>query len=117
MSQRCHYRKPVDLSITLSAHSFSLRRKKLARLRNEQQVLKVYIGLQKLDRLMASLAFSTALKESFNGDGAVVSHLNIVCTTTETTVKLAAMALASAFALSSTCALAHTVCHESHNHY
>ena len=80
-------------------------------------MLKVYIGLQKLDRLMASLAFSIALKESFNGDGAVASYLNIVCTTKETTVKLAAMALASAFALSSTCALAHTVCHESHNHY
>jgi hypothetical protein len=38
---------------------------------------------------MANLAFSIALKESFNGDGAVVSYLNIVCT-----VKLAAMALA-----------------------
>jgi hypothetical protein len=64
---------------------------------------------------ITSLAFSIALKESFNGDGAVVSYLNIVCTTKEATVKLAA--IASAFALSGTCALAHTVCHESHNHY
>ena len=80
-------------------------------------MLKVYIGMQKLDRLMASLAFSIAFKESFNGDAAVVSYLNMVCTTKETTVKLAAMALASAFAHSSTCALARTVCHESHNHY
>jgi hypothetical protein len=41
---------------------------------------------------MASLAFSIVLKQSFNGDGAVVSYLNIVCITKETTVKLAAMA-------------------------
>jgi hypothetical protein len=55
-----------------------------------------------------------ALKEGFNGDGAVVSYLNNIQTTKETTMKFAAIALASAFALSSTCALANTVRHESH---
>jgi hypothetical protein len=43
--------------------------------------------LQQADRLMTSLAFSVALKEGFNGDGALVSYLNIVCTTKVTTVK------------------------------
>ena len=55
---------------------------------------------------MAPSATSAADKD-FIGDGAVVSYLN----TKETTMKLAAMALASAFALSSTCAFAHTVRH------
>jgi hypothetical protein len=47
--------------------------------------------------------------KGFIGDGAVVSYLNIK----ETTMKLTAMALASAFALSGTCAFAHTIRHES----
>jgi hypothetical protein len=51
--------------------------------------------------LTTSLAFYVALKEGFNGDGALVSYLNIVCTAKVTTVRLAAMALASAFTLSS----------------
>jgi hypothetical protein len=59
------------------------------------------------------LASSIALKESFNGDGAVVSYLSNIQTTKETTMKLTAIALASAFALSSTCVFAHTVRHES----
>src|ERR1700692_4245134 len=48
---------------------------------------------------------TSATDKSFIGDGAVVSYLN----NKETTMKLTAMALASAFALSSTCAFAHTV--------
>jgi hypothetical protein len=60
---------------------------------------------------IADVGSFASLKEGFNGDGAVVSYLH----NKETTVKLAAMALA--FALSSTCALAHTICHESHHHY
>jgi hypothetical protein len=57
---------------------------------------------------MAPSATSAANKD-FIGDGAVVSYLN----NKETTMKLTAMALASAFALSSTCAFAHTVRHKS----
>jgi hypothetical protein len=64
-----------------------------------------------------SLTFSIALKESFNGDGAVASYLNVVRTAKEATMKLTAIALASASALPSTCALARTVRHESHNQY
>jgi hypothetical protein len=57
---------------------------------------------------MAPSATSAADKD-FIGDGAVVSYQ----TTKETTMKLAAMALASAFALSSSCVFAHPVRHES----
>jgi hypothetical protein len=51
---------------------------------------------------MAPSATSAADKD-FIGDGAVVSYLS----NKETTMKLTAMALASAFVLSSTCAFAH----------
>jgi hypothetical protein len=57
---------------------------------------------------MAQSATSAANKD-FIGDGAVVSYLN----NKEIAMKLTAMALASAFALSSTCAFAHTVRHKS----
>jgi hypothetical protein len=57
---------------------------------------------------MAPSATSAANKD-FIGDGAVVSYLK----NKETTMKLTAIALASAFALSSTCAFAHTVRHKS----
>jgi hypothetical protein len=57
---------------------------------------------------MAPSATSAANKD-FIGDGAVVSYLK----GKETTMKLMAMALASAFALSSTWAFAHTVRHGS----
>jgi hypothetical protein len=46
--------------------------------------------------------------KGFIGDGAVVSYLN----NKETTMKLAVMVIASAFALSSTCVFAHTVRHK-----
>jgi hypothetical protein len=59
-------------------------------------------------------AVCTAIKEGFNGDGTVVSYLNNIQTTTETTMKLTAIALAAAFVLSGTSAFAHTVRHESH---
>jgi hypothetical protein len=61
-------------------------------------------------------AFFIALKEGFNGEGAVVSYLDNV-RPTETTMKLTAMAWASAFAITSRCALARTVRHESRNRY
>jgi hypothetical protein len=60
------------------------------------------------------MAFSVALKEGFNGDGSVVSYLHNVRITKETIMKLTALALASAFALSGTCAFANTVRHEHH---
>ena len=52
---------------------------------------------------------TSATDKDFIGDGAVVSYLN----NKETTMKLTAMALAFAFALSSTCASAQTVRHKS----
>jgi hypothetical protein len=58
---------------------------------------------------MAPSATSAADK-GFIGDGAVVSYL----TNKETIMKFTAIALASVFALSSTCAFAHTVRHKSH---
>jgi hypothetical protein len=63
---------------------------------------------------MAPSATSAADK-GFTGDGAVVSYLDNKGDNheAETTMKLTSMALASAFALSSTCALAHTVRHKS----
>jgi hypothetical protein len=61
---------------------------------------------EEIDRRIAAgaivSAVTIALKEGFNGDGAVVSYLNNVQPTKETIMKLAAIALASAFALSST---------------
>jgi hypothetical protein len=57
---------------------------------------------------------SQSLKEGFNGDDAAVSYLTNIEATKETTMKLAAIALASAVALSGTSAFARTVRHESH---
>jgi hypothetical protein len=59
-----------------------------------------------------SFASSTVLKQGFNGDGAVVSYQE---NTKEIIMKLTTtIVLASAFALSGTTAIAHTVRHESH---
>ena len=59
---------------------------------------------EEIDRVLrlARSSAPIALKEGFNGDGAVVSYLNNVQPMKETIVKLAAIALASAFALSGT---------------
>jgi hypothetical protein len=68
---------------------------------------------EEIDRRFAAgeivSAVTIALKEGFNGYGAVVSYLNNVQPTKQTIVKLTAIALASAFALSSTGAFAQPV--------
>ena len=61
-----------------------------------------------------SFASSTVHEECFNGDGAVVSYLENIWKTKETTMKPVTIALASALAFASTAALAQPVRHESH---